>query len=72
MVTVLIPATDPAKVTLPDTGAVTGSPTSAAKSMPQCPLYRPVGANPAVTGPSTGALRQTATMAKTTSISPLT
>lgn len=37
MVTVLIPATEPANVTFPDAGARTDEPGSAAKSTPQCP-----------------------------------
>lgn len=70
IVTVLIPATDPAKVTRPLTGAATGSPSAAAKSTPQWPEYVPVGAKPATTGPATGGARHTAAMARTTSISP--
>jgi hypothetical protein len=70
MVTDLIPATEPAKVTLPDAGAATGSPTTAAKSRPQCPAYCPAGEYPAMTGPLTGADRQIAEIAKTTSMLP--
>ena len=44
MVIVRIPATDPAKVIRPPTGAATESPMGAAKSTPQCPEYVPVGA----------------------------
>jgi len=43
MVTVLIPATEPAKVTEPDTGETTGVPSGAAKSTPQWPAYWPTG-----------------------------
>lgn len=39
--------------------------------MPQWPPYIPTGANPAITGPSTGGLRHTATMASAANISPL-
>jgi hypothetical protein len=68
MVTVFIPATDPAKVTRPETGALTTSPTSARKSTPQCPPYSPTGEYPATTGPLTGAVRQTVAMAKAMNI----
>lgn len=44
MVTVFIPATEPANVTSPDAGERTASPTSAAKSTPQWPAYSPTGA----------------------------
>ena len=37
IVTEIIPATDPAKVTIPDAGARTGVPTEAEWSAPQCP-----------------------------------
>ena len=37
IVTDRIPATDPAKVTLPEAGATTWDPGPAAKSTPQCP-----------------------------------
>ncbi len=63
MVTESIPATDPAKVTRPDVGAFSGVPTGAPKSSPQCPAYSPMGLKPAVIGPSTGAMRQTAASA---------
>jgi hypothetical protein len=70
IVTDFIPATEPAKVTIPETGAYTASPTSAAKSTPQCPPYCPLGEYPATIGPSTGAVRQTVAMAKAINISP--
>jgi hypothetical protein len=44
MVTVFIPATEPAKVTTPDAGERTGAPNSAVKSTPQWPPYSPTGA----------------------------
>jgi hypothetical protein len=69
MVMLLIPATLPAKVTRPATGARTVSPTSALKSTPQWPAYWPMGKKGAVTGPETGGLRHTAAMAKTANIS---
>lgn len=59
MVTVSIPATDPANDTRPSRGATTVVPGSAARSMPQWPAYAPSGANSATTGPGTGATRQT-------------
>lgn len=43
-VTVRIPATEPAKETLPDSGANTLVPGGAATSTPQCPPYMPSGA----------------------------
>lgn len=60
MVTVFIPATEPANVTFPDAGAETVSPYPAAKSTPQWPPYWPTGAYWATTGPETGGLIQTA------------
>lgn len=57
--TVRIPATEPANVTVPDIGARTSDPTAAAKSTPQCPAYAPTGAKEAVWDPGTGAIRQT-------------
>lgn len=59
MVTVNIPATEPANETVPVSGALTPSPGSAARSTPQCPAYMPTGANGAITGPGTGGSRQT-------------
>jgi hypothetical protein len=44
MVTVFIPATEPANVTFPDAGEETVSPYPAAKSTPQWPPYWPTGA----------------------------
>jgi hypothetical protein len=44
MVTVHIPATEPAKATEPDSGASTLVPGGAATSTPQCPPYMPSGA----------------------------
>lgn len=41
IVTVCIPATDPAKLTVPPIGALTAVPTGAAKSTPQWPAYWP-------------------------------
>jgi hypothetical protein len=70
MVTDLIPATDPAKVTLPETGARTADPCWTPKSTPQCPPYDPIGAYPSTIGPSTGATRQTAPRTNPTIISP--
>ncbi len=57
MVTESLPATEPAKVTVPDPGAATGLPGAALKSMPQWPAKRPWGANSRTTGPGTGATR---------------
>jgi len=72
MVTDFIPATLPAKLTVPETGAATSSPTSAAKSIPQCPAYCPDGEYGSVTAPFTGVIKQTAATAKieNTSFSP--
>jgi hypothetical protein len=53
-VTLLIPATTPAKVTVPDAADRTAVPTGVAKSTPQWPPYAPTGAKPATTGPATG------------------
>lgn len=63
MLTVAMPATEPAKVTTPVAGARTAAPWGAAKSSPQCPPYWPTGAYRATTGPSTGGSRHTAEMA---------
>lgn len=70
MVTVRIPATDPAKVTLPEAGAATASPYPASKSTPQWPPYWPTGAYSATTGPETGGLMQTATAKKSSNKNP--
>lgn len=64
MVTVLIPATEPAKVTTPDAGAPTTVPTGTPKSTPQWPAYSPTGAYPATTEPATGGERHTAAIAR--------
>jgi len=58
-VTVRLPTTVPAKVTIPAPAARTGVPGGAAMSIPQCPAYRPTGANPRTTGPDTGGKRPT-------------
>lgn len=65
MVTDLVPATEPAKVTRPVAGALTGSPSFAAKSTPQWPEYWPFGEYGSITTPFTGAEMQTAAMAIT-------
>lgn len=44
MVTVRIPATEPAKDTVPDSGASTLVPGGASMSTPQWPPYMPTGA----------------------------
>lgn len=62
MVTDLIPATVPAKVTTPDAGALTSVPTGTPKSTPQWPPGL-VGAKSLMTGPSTGGTRHTAAIA---------
>jgi hypothetical protein len=54
MVTVSRPATDPANDTVPAAIATTGSPGSAAKSIPQWPAYGPCGAKGRTTRPGTG------------------
>lgn len=64
-----IPATDPAKVTTPDTGAFTEEPGIDEKSTPQWPPYCPIGAYPATTDPSTGGTMQTAANNKKLNIS---
>jgi|SRR5688572_17648804 len=57
MVTVRMPATEPAKLIVPSSGAFTVEPSAAAKSTPQWPAYAPWGANAAVCAPGTGAIR---------------
>lgn len=59
MVTDLIPATEPAKVTRPEAGAATGVPIGTPKSRPQWPPNLPTGEYSSVTGPFTGATRHT-------------
>jgi hypothetical protein len=56
MVTLLIPATEPAKVTSPEPVARTGEAHRDSKSNPQWPPSH-VGSNREVTGPSTGGER---------------
>lgn len=64
MLTTPAPATWPAKTTTPAVTVVTGSPTEAANSTPLLPgsHFSAGGANPLMTGPSTGGVGRFATL----------
>ena len=57
IVTVRFPTTMPVNETMPSPAAWTKEPAGTEMSMPQWPLYRPVGRNPRMTAPFAGASR---------------